>query len=276
MSFCAAARRSMFTAAAALLCVGAFASAGSAAPAPDAGSCKKGGYANYIDPVTSKPFVDQGSCVAFVRHGGVLQGLPDLSALNVTFTAEPWAQAGMCNVVMEVSGLPTAGTTSTEWFVNGVSTGSGGAATGPVARYSIVVAEGDVVGLAIGGERRFESGPVICAPEPPPADAQPQITITDAPAQSLSGSFQLAGFQPNETVHVYVVYTQGRDFYGSGQFFDYGNLSLDSTGSSLVHATGGDFCAAFPLYVEAERADGSILRSALWTAPECVTTPPGA
>jgi hypothetical protein len=42
------------------------------AAAPDTSPCKSGGFVNYVDPATGKPFANQGRCVASVNRVGSL------------------------------------------------------------------------------------------------------------------------------------------------------------------------------------------------------------
>lgn len=51
--------------------------------------CKHGGFVSYVDPATGQPFVDQGTCVSYVVHGGELVPVepvvapPSISVVNI-------------------------------------------------------------------------------------------------------------------------------------------------------------------------------------------------
>jgi hypothetical protein len=77
-----------------------------AAPVAAKNQCLNGGYVNYIDPSTGQSFVDQGTCISFVNHGGSLQA-----------TLSPSIQ------VREIPTLGGLGTYTLEYVVSGFRPG---------------------------------------------------------------------------------------------------------------------------------------------------------
>jgi hypothetical protein len=63
-------RRTIALAALTLFALTGATTASAAGDSTDA--CKSGGFSQYVDPVTGKPFANQGVCVSFVNAGGTL------------------------------------------------------------------------------------------------------------------------------------------------------------------------------------------------------------
>jgi hypothetical protein len=108
-----AGRRSQvaLTAALALLMVGGLSSAAQATNArssSDPELCKHGGWQN-LTTSTGAPFANQGDCVSYAVHGGVLYPTPSLgltvSGCEVAGTDPDLGQILVCNAVIAGSGL---------------------------------------------------------------------------------------------------------------------------------------------------------------------------
>lgn len=92
------------------------------AKAPDASPCKGGGFAGYVDPATGEPFVEQGQCVSFVRHGGTLVPVaPPLELSPWTLVQAPETGHIYCTASATLTGA-AATTYPVTWVVDGAST----------------------------------------------------------------------------------------------------------------------------------------------------------
>ncbi|MGY1607261.1 hypothetical protein [Geodermatophilus sp. SYSU D00700] len=142
-----------------------------AAPSADpAAACKKGGFASYVDPATGRPFADQGTCVSYVRNGGVLE--PPLRFLNLF--AYPYEIApGQCSVVAVFDNYLLDHPYAVAWAVDGAVVTPPGftASTGPVDAGLFYlgwnfVPQGSTVTLTIQGQT-YTLENVVCQPVTP-------------------------------------------------------------------------------------------------------------
>lgn len=192
MSIFATTRRLMLTLAAAVVCLGTFSSAATAAPARDASPCKNGGFSKYLDPRTGHAFVDQGTCVSFVKNGGALQYH---FTGTVAFSQVPWPRfpegvtPTACEVTFDIQGI--TGPTFEQVLVNGVplSTTPDILNTGTTNRYSVVIQEGDALDVVVGGETFSTVGD--CLPAAPPAQSF-QLTLWAQSGTTCQVGFDLA------------------------------------------------------------------------------------
>lgn len=97
------------------------------ASSSDIALCKNGGYVNFIDQATGKPFVNQGRCVSVVARGGVL--VPVVPPASVgAWTIGPDG-IGHCRASATLTGAPSTSYPLT-WLADGAVGGVEDATTG--------------------------------------------------------------------------------------------------------------------------------------------------